>query len=403
MNNEVKLGDNFYWVGGSDYRLHLFENTFPIPNGMAYNSYLICDDKTVLIDGVDSSIRDLFIANVESVLDGRKLDYTIINHMEPDHCAVFVDLLMRYPDMKFIGNKKTITLLKQFYRKITDEQTIVVKEGDTFSTGKHSFAFYMAPMVHWPEVMFTYDTTNKVAFTADAFGGFGCLNGNLFFDELVDKETYINEARRYYTNIVGKYGSQANNALKKFANIEINMICSVHGAIWRKSEDINMIFEKYQKWANYIPEINSVCIVYGSIYGNTEIVAHKLAQNLAQKGISKIKMYDVSKAHYSYILSDLFRYSHIVFACSTYTNEMFLNMETLLNDFVSHGVSGRKIALMQNGSWAPQAGKLMKSKLEKLKDTEFIEPLITINSTHDEECYMAIDELSQNIYNSVLN
>lgn len=401
MHNIINIAEDLYWVGGNDRRIKLFENLFPLENGMAYNSYVILDQKTILLDGVDSAIKNQFLENISYLLQDRKLDYVIINHMEPDHCSVFFDLMILYPEIKFIGNKKTIELLRQFYRNIPLENTIVIKENDTFSTGKHNFTFYMAPMVHWPETMVTYDNYNKVIFSADAFGSFGALNGNIFHDMIDDKEQYLSEARRYYTNIVGKYGAQTLNLIKKLETLEVNMICPLHGVVWR--ENLTEIIDKYRLWAAYEPEENSVVVAYGSVYGNTEVIAEKIAFGLSKRGVKNIKVFDVSTTHYSYILSEIFKKSHVVLASCTYSNDLFMNMEVLLKDTIAHSMANRKFAIVENGSWAPQSGKLMKALVSIMKNTEIIGPVITVKSTGSCETECEIETLCDNIYASLSN
>lgn len=277
MHCVKKITDDLYWIGGSDRRLALFENVYPIPRGVSYNSYVLLDEKTVLLDTVDASISGLFFENLEYVLNGRTLDYLIVNHMEPDHCAVIGDVVRRYPDVKLVCNAKTVPMLKQFFNFPVEDRTVIVKEMDTLCTGKHTFAFVMAPMVHWPEAMVSYDTVDKILFSADGFGTFGAINGNLFADEVNFERDWLDDARRYFINIVGKYGVQVQNLLKKAATLEIKMICPLHGPVWR--ENLGWFIEKYDTWSSYKPENQAVMIAYASIYGNTENAAEILAQN----------------------------------------------------------------------------------------------------------------------------
>lgn len=400
MNTSVKILDDLYLVGASDRRLELFENVYPIPNGMSYNSYLVLDDKNTIIDGVDSAVTSRFIENIKSVLGNKTLDYAIINHIEPDHCAGLLDLLMLYPEIKFIVNDKTKKLFKQFYPNVNDSSFINVKEKDTFSTGKHQFTFYFAPMVHWPEVMTTYCNSMKVLFSADAFGTFGALDGNIYHDEIAYKERYFSEARRYYSNIVGKYGFQTMSLINKVSNLDIEYICSLHGPIWRK--DINTIIDLYKKWAAYTPEENSVCIAYGSIYGNTQEAADFLAQQLSINGVKHISVFDCSKTHFSFILSEIFRCSNVILLSSTYNNGLFPMMEQLVDEIVSHNVSNRKFSIVENGSWAPQSAKLIKSKIDTLKNSSILGQVITIHSSADKINYNELIELANNISESLL-
>ena len=387
-----KMTDDLYWVGGSDRRLALFENVYPIPNGVSYNAYLLLDEKTVLLDTVDRSIADLFFENVAHVLNGRKLDYVIVNHMEPDHCAVLQDLVLRYPEVKIVCNAKTVTMIRNFFTFDIDSRAVIVKEMDTLCTGRHTFAFVMAPMVHWPEAMVSYDATTKTLFSADAFGTFGALNGNLYADEVNFKTEYLADARRYYTNIVGKYGSQVQALLKKAAAIEIETICPLHGPVWRK--DIAWFLDKYVHWATYQPEETAVVIAYASVYGNTENAANILAGMLADKGVRNVKVYDVSATHPSYIVSECFRASHLVFLSTTYNAGMFVNMENLVHDIVHHNLQNRTIALVENGSWAPTAAGLMRAEFQKLKNCTILDEGVSICSSLKEDQLAQMEALA---------
>lgn len=394
-----KIYEDLYWVGGNDRRLALFENIYPISRGISYNSYVLLDEQTVLLDTVDRAINDLFFENLEHVLAGRTLDYVIVNHMEPDHCASLAELVLRYPEIKIVCNAKTLGIIRQFYRFDADSRALIVKEGDTLSTGKHTLTFVMAPMVHWPEVMVTYDTTDKTLFSADAFGTFGALNGNLFADEVNFETEWLDDARRYYTNIVGKYGPQVQALLKKAAGLEIRMICPLHGPIWR--ENIGWFLDKYQHWSSYTPEDQSVVIAAGSVYGNTMNAAEILAGMLAGRGIKNIKLYDVSNTHPSVLVSEAFRCSHLVFAGSTYNNGIFTPMETVLLDLASHNLQNRTVALIENGTWAPVSGKLMRELVEKMKKTQILEPSITLRSSLKEEQLSALEALADAIAQSL--
>ena len=394
-----KIYEDLYWVGGNDRRLALFENIYPISRGISYNSYVLLDEQTVLLDTVDRAINDLFFENLEHVLAGRTLDYVIVNHMEPDHCASLAELVLRYPEIKIVCNAKTLGIIRQFYRFDADSRALIIKEGDTLSTGKHTLTFVMAPMVHWPEVMVTYDTTDKTLFSADAFGTFGALNGNLFADEVNFETEWLDDARRYYTNIVGKYGPQVQALLKKAAGLEIRMICPLHGPIWR--ENIGWFLDKYQHWSSYTPEDQSVVIAAGSVYGNTMNAAEILAGMLADRGVKNIKLYDVSNTHPSVLVSEAFRCSHLVFAGSTYNNGIFTPMETVLLDLAAHNLQNRTVALIENGTWAPVSGKLMRELVEKMKKTQILEPSITLRSSLKEEQLSALEALADAIAQSL--
>lgn len=372
-----KVLDDIYWIGGSDRRISLFENIFPVPNGVAYNSYLIMDEKTVLLDTVDYSISRQFIENITYVLSGRSLDYIVVNHMEPDHCALIGDLILKYPDVKLIGNSKTFEMIKQFFEGM-DFQSIVVKEGDTFNTGKHNLRFVMAPMVHWPESMVTFDESSSTLFSADAFGTFGALDGTIFADEVNFDRDWLDDARRYYTNIVGKYGAQVQAVLKKAESLDIKIICPLHGPIWR--ENLGYIIDKYNKWSKYEPEENGVMIAYASMYGNTENMANVLANTLADKGIRNIRVYDVSNTHISQLISESFKYSHIVLASPTYNGRIYPLMENYITDMKALNLQKRTIAVMDNGTWAVTAGKQIIKEVSEMKDMKVIDKVFSVKS-----------------------
>lgn len=390
-----KVTDDLYWIGGNDRRLALFENVYPIPRGVSYNSYVLLDEKTVLLDTVDASISGLFFENLEHVLDGRALDYLIVNHMEPDHCAVIGDVVRRYPEVKLVCNAKTVPMLKQFFDFSVEERTVIVKEMDTLCTGKHTFAFVMAPMVHWPEAMVSYDTTDKILFSADGFGTFGAINGNLFADEVNFERDWLDDARRYFINIVGKYGVQVQNLLKKAATLEIRMICPLHGPIWR--DNLGWFIEKYDTWSSYRAEDQAVMIAYASIYGNTENAAEILASKLADLGVKNIAMYDVSVTDPSVIVSEAFRCSHLVFASPSYNGGIFTKMETVLLELKAHSLQNRTVAIMENGTWAPVAGKQMKEIFAGMKNMTLLEEGVTIRSAVKEAQQESLDALAQKI------
>ena len=394
-----KMTEDLYWVGGNDRRLALFENVYPIPRGVSYNAYVVLDEKTVLLDTVDNSVSPIFFENLAHVLNGRKLDYLIVNHMEPDHAATIEAVVLRYPEVRLVCNKKTAQMMKNFFSFDVDSRVHLVAEMDTLCTGKHTFAFVMAPMVHWPEVMVTYDVTTKTLFAADAFGTFGALGGNLYADEVNFQTEWLDDARRYYTNIVGKYGTQVQALLKKAATIEIEMICPLHGPVWRK--DIGWFIDKYVHWATYTPEEDAVVIAYASVYGNTETAANILAGKLADLGVRNVKVYDVSATHASEIVSECFRASHLVFLSTTYNAGMFVNMENLVHDIVNHNLQNRTIALVENGSWAPTAGGLMRAEFSKLKNCTILDETVTIKSSLKEAQLESMDALAEAIVDSM--
>ena len=394
-----KMTEDLYWVGGNDRRLALFENVYPIPRGVSYNAYVVLDEKTVLLDTVDHSVSPIFFENLAHVLNGRKLDYLIVNHMEPDHAATIEAVVLRYPEVRLVCNKKTAQMMKNFFSFDVDSRVHLVAEMDTLCTGKHTFAFVMAPMVHWPEVMVTYDATTKTLFAADAFGTFGALGGNLYADEVNFQTEWLDDARRYYTNIVGKYGTQVQALLKKAATIEIETICPLHGPVWRK--DIGWFIDKYVHWATYTPEEDAVVIAYASVYGNTETAANILAGKLADLGVRNVKVYDVSATHASEIVSECFRASHLVFLSTTYNAGMFVNMENLVHDIVNHNLQNRTIALVENGSWAPTAGGLMRAEFSKLKNCTILDEMVTIKSSLKPDQLTQLDALAEAIVASM--
>lgn len=399
MHCVKKVTDDLYWIGGSDRRLALFENVYPIPRGVSYNSYVLLDEKTVLLDTVDASISGLFFENLEYVLNRRTLDYLIVNHMEPDHCAVIGDVVRRYPDVKLVCNAKTVPMLKQFFNFPVEDRTVIVKEMDTLCTGKHTFAFVMAPMVHWPEAMVSYDTVDKILFSADGFGTFGAINGNLFADEVNFERDWLDDARRYFINIVGKYGVQVQNLLKKAATLEIKMICPLHGPVWR--ENLGWFIEKYDTWSSYKPEDQAVMIAYASIYGNTENAAEILASKLADKGVKNIAMYDVSVTDPSVIVSESFRCSHLVFAAPSYNGGIFTKMETVLSELKAHSLQNRTVAIMENGTWAPVAGRQMREIFAGMKNIELLEEGVTIRSAVKEAQEASLEALAEKIASSL--
>lgn len=361
---------SLYWIGANDRRLEKFENLFPIPYGVSYNSYLFTDTKTALLDTVDSSVTQQFLENVTGALDGRKLDYLVVNHMEPDHCANIEELVRRYPDVKVVGNKKTFQLFNQFYNLDIEKNKFLVKEGDVLELGEYTLEFYFAPMVHWPEVMLTYEKSKKILFSADAFGTFGALNGNIFADQVEYDRHFLSETRRYYANIIGKFGSQVQSAFKKLPISSISMICPLHGPIWR--ENIQYIFDKYQRWSTYTPEREGVVIAFASMYGNTESAANKLALLLSERDIKDIRMFDVSRTHLSYIVSEVWENSHLVVASPTYNMHLYSGMANLLEDLSALGLKNRKVAIIGNHSWASAAKKGMEEMVSTLKECEIL-------------------------------
>lgn len=399
MHSTRKVKDDLIYVGGSDRRLSRFENLFPIPKGVSYNSYVLLDEKTVLFDTADESISRQYIENVVHALNGRPLDYMVVQHMEPDHCAMIDDMLRRYPEAKMVCSAKAVGMYAQFYGTDVAARALVVKEGDKLSTGEHTLHFVMAPMVHWPEVMVTYDEKDKILFSADAFGTFGALAGNIFEDEITFDTTWMNDARRYYTNIVGKYGVQVQALLKKAASLDIEMICPLHGPIWRK--DLGLLLEKYQKWSTYEPEDKTVMIAYATMYGNTENAANVLAGMLADKGVKNIAMYDVSETDVSELVAESFRCSHLVLAAPTYNSGIQPKMEAYLSDIKALNLQNRTVAVIDNGTWAATAGKQMIGTLEGMKNMTILENTISIKSALAENQLGALEALADELAKQV--
>ena len=388
--------DTFY-VGGSDRRLQLFENVYPLTNGVSYNSYIILDKKTALLDTVDESISGSFFKKVKDVLNGRNLDYLIINHMEPDHSATIESLLLKYPEATIVCNEKILAMLKNYFEDLPDNKVKLVKEFEILELGEHKLTFIFAPMVHWPEVMMTYGVTSKTLFSADAFGTFGALSGNLFADEI---DFDIDEARRYYTNIVGKYGPQVQTALKKASTIEIETICPLHGPIWRKT--IPYILDKYQHWSSYEPEEQGVLVVYASVYGHTAEVASIVADELAMNGVKNIHCYDVSKTDKSYLVAEAFKYSHLFILSTTYNAGIFTPMEEFVNDLKYHNLQNRKIAIIENGSWAPTAKGLLTSCFSTMKNMNIFQKSLTIKSSLKKEQLNDLKEMVKEFVSDLL-
>ncbi len=372
------ITSDILYIGSSEGHTPLFENIYPVPNGMSYNAYLIDDDQTVLTDTCDVRVRDAFWDNLTTVLAGRTLDYLLVHHVEPDHAALVAEVVDRYPTVRVVCTAKARDMLAQFTGRDFNDRTQTVREGDTLTTGRHTFAFYTAPMVHWPEVMVSYDTTDKVLFSADAFGTFGELNGDIFADTRSLDGDWLDEARRYYANIVGKYGVQVQALLKKAAGLDIQIICPLHGPIWR--QDLSYLLDKYNRWSTYTPESNGVVMFYGSIYGHTERFVRDLATDLAERDITDVRLYDVAKTHPSVAIAEAFRCRNIVLAAVSYNAGLFPPMETVLADLRAHGLRQRNLALIQNGSWAPSAGRVMTDMLTGLNDITCYDPIITLKS-----------------------
>ena len=384
---DLFITDKIKYIGADDRTSKLFESQYEIPKGMSYNSYLIKDEKNVVMDTIDRNVTEKWLQNLERELEGEEVDYLVISHLEPDHAYNIGLLVEKYPNMKIIGNSVTFNMLPNFFKiKNLEERKMVVKEADTINIGKHTLQFFMAPMVHWPEVMVTYEQSQKILFSADAFGKFGALE---FEDE------WDCEARRYYFGIVGKYGNQVQALLKKASNLDIKMICPLHGPILK--ENLSYYIGKYDIWSKYLPEDDGVFIACASIYGNTMEAAKKMAQILKEKGAKKVALTDLAREDMAEAIEDAFRYDKIILAAASYNAEVFPPMQQFLNHLKGRNYQNRKIAILENGSWAPSAGKCIKEMIGSMKDIELIEPQVTIKSRMNEENIKQMEQLADNI------
>ena len=383
---DTKVTDTILYIGADDHDLDLFESQYVIPNGISYNSYVILDEKVTVMDTIDARKTDEWLANLEAALAGRSVDYLVVQHMEPDHAASIQVLMDKYPEMTVVGNAKTFAMIPQFFDVDLTDRMHVVKEGDTLNIGSHTLQFFMAPMVHWPEVMVTYEQSEKILFSADGFGKFGALDA---------EEDWTCEARRYYFNIVGKYGMQVQALLKKAATLDIAMICPLHGPILK--EDLGFYIGKYDIWSKYEPEDEGVFIAYASIHGNTAKAAKKLAEILKEKGAKRVVVADLSRDDMAEAVEDAFRHDKLVVAASTYDGGLFPCMEDFLLHLKAKSYQKRTVALMENGSWAPQAGRKMREILESMKNIEIVEPMVTIKSTMKADTIAKMEELADKL------
>ena len=386
----MKITDTIKYVGVNDETIDLFEGQYRMLHGVSYNSYVILDEKIAIMDTVDRRATEEWLSNLERVLEGRTPDYLIVSHMEPDHAANIQRVAEKYPEMKLVGNAKTFPMIAQFFDLNIEGREVIVKEGDTLSLGRHTLQFFMAPMVHWPEVMVTYDSKDKVLFSADAFGKFGALDV---------EEDWACEARRYYFGIVGKYGVQAQALLKKAAGLDIQTICPLHGPVWRNN--LNYFIEKHDKWSKYEPEDQAVAIIYGSIYGNTEQAADALAAKLGAKGVKNIAVYDASKTDVSELIAEIFRVSHVVIACPTYNGGIYPPIENLLAHMKALAVQNRTVAVMDNGTWAATAGKQIVKQLEEMKNMTVLDQKLSIKSTLKADQEDNLDAFAQQIIDAM--
>lgn len=397
MINIKNVTDDILWIGGSDRRLALFENLFPLPYGVSYNSYVVKDDKTIIFDTADVTIADQYVENLQAALAGSAPDYLVILHMEPDHCSQISRVVSLYPDIKLVGGVQTFKFLHQFFPELDNAEKVTVKEGDTLDTANHSFSFVAAPMVHWPEVLLAFDTKSGTLFSADAFGTFGSVDSGIFADDYDFENEYLDEARRYYANIVGKYGAQVQAVLKKAQGLDIKTICPLHGPIWRK--DLGWFIDKYDKWSLCTPETDDILIVYGSMYGHTASASETLAQIVHAKSGKNVRVFDVSKTDKSFLVGEAWRCSKIVLLAPTYNGGLYLPMESYVEDLVALGLKNRAFALGQNGTWAPVAAKHMSDKLVLLKDCTISETVLTINSALHESDMATVESFADAIVN----
>ncbi len=386
MINIQQILPEIYWAGASDRRLSRFENLFPLPNGVSYNCYLVSDEKTALFDTVDVSVKGQFMENICHTMKGRGLDYLVLHHIEPDHCSQVQAIIDVFPDCTIVGNAMTFRILEQFHSGIRDAKKLVVKEGDILDTGNHKFKFLMAPMMHWPEVMLSYDLNSNALFSADVFGTFGAVDSGIYADECDFEQSFLDDSRRYYANIVGKYGDQSAAGLDKLSELGIKMICPLHGPVWRKN--IDWILGKYKLWTSYTPEEEGYVVVYGTMYGNTASAAAAIASKIKQDTKKPVEVFDVSETHPSYIIGEIWRLSSIVLVSPTYNGGIYPPMDTLIEDMLALGVRNRSFFLAENGSWGPTAGRLMEKKLSTLKNCTVSEDIFTFKSalhSNDEE------------------
>ena len=380
-----EIAKNIYYVGVEDKTIDLFESQYIVPKGITYNSYIIKDKKNLIVDTVDSRKTEEWLENVEKVLEGETLDYLVVSHLEPDHSGSIDALISKYPEMKIVGNAKTFAFMPQFIKSNIENKKVLVEEGEELSIGEHTFKFIMAPMVHWPEVMVEYEEKEKILFSADAFGTFGILE---------NEENWYEDAGRYYFNIVGKYGIQVQALLKKAATLDISKICSLHGPILK--ENLEKYIKLYDVWSRYEPEEEGITIAYTSIHGNTKKIAEKLAKDLIDRG-EKVAIYDLSRGNLSYAIADAFRYSKLVLLSATYNMQLFPPMQSFLSQLQGKNYQNRKLAIIENGSWAPNVANCIKEFASKMKDITIYEPIVTVRTTLNEESKQKLENLLENL------
>ncbi len=382
----MKISDNIIYIGVNDHKIDLFEGQYAVPNGMAYNSYVILDEKTAVMDTVDANFTDEWLENLHNALNGREPDYLVIQHMEPDHSANIMNFMKKYPKTQVVASSKAFAMIKSFFGEDLSANGIVVGENDTLALGGTTLTFVTAPMVHWPEVIMTYDSRDKVLFSADGFGKFGALD---------IEEEWACEARRYYFGIVGKYGVQVQNLLKKVSKFDIKTICPLHGPVL--SDDLEQYLSLYNVWSKYEAESRGVFIAYTSVYGNTKNAVMKLAEILKEKGCENVVVSDLARSDMAECVEDAFRYDRVVFATTTYNGDMFPFMKDFINRLAEHSFQNRKVGFIENGTWAPMAAKSMKAILEKCKDITFCENVVQIHSSVDENCMKQISALADEL------
>lgn len=391
MHNLVEITNDVYWIGANDRKTERFENYMPLPMGVAYNSYVINDEKTCVIDTVEFGVEGLFMDKLECVLGEKDLDYIIVNHMEPDHSGALRDLTKKYPNAKIVGNAKTFPMMKAFYHDVNEENFHVVKEGDELDLGHHKLTFAMAPMVHWPETMVTYDITDKILFSNDAFGSFGALDGGIFDDE-VNFDFYEDEMRRYYANIVGKYGMQVQNAIKKLSNLEIKYICPSHGIIWRN--DINRVIKHYDCWSKMEPEAEGVVVVYGTMYGNTAKQANAIARELSKQGIKEVKVYDASKTDHTFIISDIWKYKGLIIGSCSHNNAVYPKVQPLLHKLQNYGLKNRYLGIFGNMMWSGGGVRGIQAFADALNGNEIVAEAVEVKGNPTLEDYEKLENIA---------
>lgn len=401
MFNVRKIKEDIYYIGANDRRLEKFENMFTLPEGVSYNSYAILDEKTAVLDTIDSSTVEVYLENIRYILKDRELDYLILHHVEPDHCAGVIELCEKYPNLQIYATKKAIDLLGQFYRFDYLDRCHAVSEGEELCLGKRTLKFLTAPMVHWPEVMVSYELSEQILFTADAFGSFKAVEGHLFADQVNYECDWLEESRRYYINIVGRQGASVVRLLKKVEGIDVKMLCPLHGLVFRTPETIQMIVEKYAKWAGYEPEEEGITIVYGSMYNNSALLADFLAGALADAGMPKIRIHDISKSDISNVIADAFRFSHLALVCNNYNTELYPKMDALLREMMMLNFDNRKVSILYNMSWGGKAVEIAKDILSSGKKIEYVGDVFKIVSSLKEEQKEEVEAFAKEIVASL--